>query len=53
MHDNIQLLFSKKKKEKKKDNILLYAHILTLLHKTMHVKYELPEEILFHIFCYP
>ena len=42
----------KRKKKKKKDNILLYAHILTLLHKTMHLKYELPEEILFHIFCY-
>jgi hypothetical protein len=35
------------------DNILQYAHILTLLRKIMHIKNELPEEILFHnIFCY-
>ena len=40
------------KKKKKEDNILLYAHILTLQHKIMHIKYELPEEILFHFFCY-
>ncbi len=51
MNDNILLFFSKKKRGE--DNILQYAHILTLLCKIMHIKNELPEEILFHnIFCY-
>ena len=51
MNDNILLFFKKKKGGE--DNILQYAHILTLLCKIMHIKNELPEEILFHnIFCY-
>ena len=41
------------KKKGGEDKILQYAHILTLLCKIMHIKNELPEEILFHnIFCY-